>query len=284
MDPITLTQIVNVSYEIVILIVITLGLAIILGWLDVLNMAHGEFIMIGAYCGYICQNLGWPYLMSVPIALAVCIVLGWVVERFLIRSLYSRPFDTLLATWGLSLLLREIVDAVFGKGFKSLRVPVSHSVELLGISYPLYRIVLMGISLCLILAILIWFYRSRTGLRISAMVSNPDLAQSVGINTKILARNTFITGTCFGGLAGVMIAPLIPVHPYLGLDYVLKSFFVLIVGGFGSLLGLASGAALIGGVESIVSAIINRTYGYSFVLVIAILFLWLRPHGIFSRT
>ncbi|MBW1860887.1 MAG: branched-chain amino acid ABC transporter permease [Deltaproteobacteria bacterium] len=284
MNSIVITQILNVNYEITTLIVIAIGLAVILGLLNVLNMAHGEFIMIGAYCGYMCQSLGWPYLMSIPIALCVCTILGWVVERLLIRPLYNRPFDTLLATWGLSLLLREVVDALFGKGFKSLNVPVSSTIDVWGLFYPTYRVVLICIAICGIVTIFLWYSKSNAGMRIKAMVSNPDLAQAVGIDTGVLARNTFITGTCFGGLAGVMVAPLVSVHPYMGLDYILKSFFVPIVGGFGSLLGLVSGSAIIGGVESITSAIINRTYGYSFVLIIAILFLWLRPNGIFSRT
>ena len=117
MDPIIIIQALNVSYAVTTMVMMALGLAIIFGMLDVLNMAHGEFIMMGAYCGFVCQSLGLPYLMSIPIALCVCIVLGWIIERFLIRRLYNRPFDTLLATWGLSLLLREIVDMIFRESF-----------------------------------------------------------------------------------------------------------------------------------------------------------------------
>jgi branched-chain amino acid transport system permease protein/urea transport system permease protein len=105
----------------------------------------------------------------------------------------------------------------------------------------------------------------------------------VGLRTERLARNTFVAGTCLAGLAGVMVAPLTPVQPYMGLDYILKAFFVLVVGGLGSAVGLVSGAGLIGGVESAVSAIVDRTWGYSTVLLIAIVFLWLRPRGIFAR-
>ena len=125
--------------------------------------------------------------------------------------------------------------------------------------------------------------RFGTGTRIKAMVANPELAQSVGIRTGTLARNTFVAGCALAGVGGVMVAPLTPVHPFMGIDYILETFFVLVVGGLGSLAGLAAGAGIIGGVGSLVSAIIDRTAGYTTVLIIAILFLWLRPRGLLAR-
>ncbi len=284
MDPIVLTQLVNVTYVIVTLVVIAMGLAIVFGLLGVLNLAHGEFIMLGAYSAFFCRSQDWPYLTAVPVVLAVCVLLGWVVERALIRPLYNRPFDTLLATWGLSLVLRKLIDFKYGKGFQNLRVPISTSVAVMGTAYPTYRLLLLAISVIAILALIVWYLNSPTGTRIKAMVGNSELAQAVGIRVDRLARSTFIVGTCMGGLAGVMIAPLVPVHPYMGIDYILKSFFVLVVGGLGSLTGLIAGATIIGGVESAASAIFERTYGYLSVLIIAIFFLWLRPRGIFYRT
>jgi len=283
MDPLLVTQILNIVYEVTTLAVVVLGLAIVFGLLGVLNLAHGEFVMIGAYCAYFAQSQGWPYLAAIPVTLVVCGVLGWAVEGALIRPLYARPFDTLLATWGLSLMLREIVEAIYGKGFKSLVVPVQGMVELGGADYPTYRLLLIVLSLVIVGGLVLWYLRSPTGTRIKAMVGNPDLARAVGIKVERLARNAFIAGTCLGGLGGMMLAPLAPVQPFMGLDYILKAFFVLVVGGLGSLLGLVTGSVIIGGVESVVSAVIDRTYGYFAVLVLAILFLWLRPRGIFAR-
>ena len=284
MDPLIVAQVMNVVYEVTTLTVVVLGLAIVFGFLGVMNLAHGEFIMVGAYVAVFCQSQGWPYISAVPATLLVCAVLGLVVERGLIRPLYQRPFDTLLATWGLSLLIRECVEFVSGGGYKSLDMPISGSVDIIGTPFPAYRVVLILISLIGIAGLILWYLRSRTGTRIKAMVGNPELAAAVGIRTEQLARNTFVVGTCFSGLAGVMVAPLIPVQPYMGLDFILKAFFVLVVGGLASVLGLISGAAIIGGVESAMSAVIDRTYGYSTVLLIAIFFLWLRPRGIFART
>jgi len=283
MDPLLVTQLLNIAYEVTTLAVVVLGLAIVFGLLGVLNLAHGEFIMIGAYCAYFAQSQGWPYLAAIPVTLVVSGALGWAVERALIRPLYARPFDTLLATWGLSLMLREIVEAIYGKGYKSLVVPVQGMVEIGGADYPSYRILLIVLSVAVVGGLVLWYLRSPTGTRIKAMVGNPDLARAVGIRVERLARNAFIAGTCLGGLGGVMLAPLAPVQPFMGLDYILKAFFVLVVGGLGSLMGLVTGAAIIGGVESVMSAVFDRTYGYFAVLVLAILFLWLRPRGIFAR-
>jgi urea ABC transporter permease protein UrtB len=273
----------NVVYEVTTLVVIVLGLAIVFGFLGVMNLAHGEFIAIGAYTAYVCQARGWPYVTAIPAACLVCGALALLVERVLIRPLYQRPFDTMLATWGLSLLLRKTIELVYGGGYKSLVVPLSGSVSVLGAPFPAYRVLLIVLCLAGTIVLVVWYRRSPTGARIKAMVGNPELAQAVGLRTDRLARNTFVAGTCLAGVAGVMVAPLTPVQPYMGLDYILKAFFVLVVGGLGSAVGLVSGAGLIGGVESAVSAIVDRTWGYSTVLLIAIVFLWLRPRGIFAR-
>jgi urea ABC transporter permease protein UrtB len=284
MDPLIVTQAINVLYAVSTLAVLALGLAVIFGLLGVLNIAHGEFVMIGAYCAYLIQSWEWPYLVALPLALAICGVIGWAVEWIMIRPLYRRPFDTLVATWGLSLLLRKIAEGIFGLGFRSVAIPLPGTVDFLGTEYPIYRLVLIAISLAVVAGLVIWYGSSRTGSRIRAMVSNPELAQAQGISVRQLAAGTFIVGTCLAGLGGVMIAPLAPVQPFMGLDYVLRAFFVLIVGGLGSVLGLVSGAAVIGGFDSVISAATTTTDGYFAVLVLAILFLWLRPRGIIAHS
>ena len=284
MDPLIVTQAINVLYAVSTLAVLALGLAVIFGLLGVLNIAHGEFIMIGAYCAYLVQSWGWPYLVALPLTLAICGVTGWVVEWIIIRPLYRRPFDTLVATWGLSLLLRKIAEGIFGLGFRSVAIPLPGTVDFLGTEYPIYRLVLIAISLAVVAGLVIWYGSSRTGSRIRAMVSNPELAQAQGISVRQLAAGTFVAGTCLAGLGGVMVAPLAPVQPFMGLDYVLRAFLVLIVGGLGSVPGLVSGAAIIGGFDSVISAATTTTDGYFAVLVLAILFLWLRPRGIIAHS
>ena len=273
----------NALFGIASLAILALGLAVVLGLLGVLNLAHGELVMVGAYCAWVVQSQGLPYVAAIPLALALCAALGWTVERWLVRPLYQRPFDTLVVTWGLSLLLRKSAEAIFGLGYKSLNEPVGGTVEVLGASYPRYRLVLIVVSVAVLAALFVWYRRSRTGTRIQAMVGNPDLARALGIPVRRYASATFVVGTCLAGLAGVLIAPLVPVQPFMGLDYILMSFFVLVVGGLGSVAGLVTGSTLIGGVNSAVSALSDSTGGYLSVLVIAILFLWLRPRGIHAR-
>jgi len=182
------------------------------------------------------------------------------------------------------LLLRKLAEAIFGMGFYNVNVPLPGTVALLGTDYPAYRLVLIAVSAAVLIGLFVWFRVSRTGTRIKAMVGNRELAEAVGLPVRRVAAYTFVTGTCLAGLAGVLIAPLVPVQPFMGLDYVLKTFFVLVVGGLGTVMGVLSGAAIIGGLDSVMSAAMNATYGYLTVLVVAILFLWLKPRGLFARS
>src|SRR3984885_6870110 len=202
MDPLIVTQAINLLYGISTLAVLALGLAVIFGLLGVLNIAHGEFVMIGAYCAYVTQAGGLPYLAAVPLTLVVCAILGVTVEWIMIRPLYRRPFDTLVATWGLSLLLRKIAEAIFGLGFRSLTIPLPGTVQFLGTEYPIYRLVLIAVSSAVVGGLVIWYGNSRTGFQIRAMVSNPELAQAQGISVRRLAAGAFIAGTCLAGLGG----------------------------------------------------------------------------------
>ncbi len=283
MDPLIVTQILNILFGVTTLAMIALGLAITFGMLGVLNLAHGEFVMMGAFCAFVVDRAGAPFLLAVPLALLVCGGVGLVVEMLLIRPLYRRPFDTLVATWGLSLLLRKLAEAGFGLGFNSVSVPLAGTTTLFGTDYPTYRLVLIVICIAIIGALFAWYGTSRAGLKIKAMVGNPDLARALGMPVKRLATTTFVVGSCLAGLAGVMVAPLVPVHPYLGLDYVIKSFFVLVVGGLGSVLGVVAGTGVIGGLDSVMSALFGSTQAYFTVLVVAILFLWLKPRGLFAH-
>ena len=283
MDAVLVANGLNVAFEVSTLALVAMGLAITLGLLGVLNLAHGEFVMIGAFAAFFVQEQGLPFPAAFPIAVIACAAIGWPVERIMIRPLFSRPFDTILATWGLSLLLRELVEAVYGRGFHSVRQPVSGTVNVLGADYPVYQLVVMLLAVVLIAALVVWFLTSATGRRIRALVDNPELAKTVGIRADRLARNTFIAGLCLGGIAGVLLAPIVAVHPGMGIDYVLKSFFVLVVGGLGHVLGLVVGSGVIGGAEALVSAAIDRTAGYTFVLLVALGFLSMKPSGLVGR-
>ncbi len=273
----------NFLYAFATLALVVLGLAVVFGLLGVMNMAHGEFVMIGAYSALAVQQAGLPFLFAIPAAIAVCVVIGWLVEWGLVRHLYKRPFDTLLATWGLAILMREVVEAIFGREYQSVDQVLPGTFSLAGVEYPAYRVVLMGIIAVLFGALFAWYQRSNAGARVKAMVQNPALAAAMGIDTERLARWTFVFGVTTAGLAGVLLSPLVRVEPFMGLDYLLSSFFILVVGGLGSLEGLIVGSGVIGGTDIFLSALFDKTSGYLGVLTISIVFLWLRPNGIVSR-
>ncbi|MES2532950.1 MAG: branched-chain amino acid ABC transporter permease [Pseudomonadota bacterium] len=283
MNDTLLLHILNIVYQLSTLAMITLGLAVVFGLLGVLNMAHGEFVMLGAYSVVFVQDQGLPLVTAVPVAVAVCGAIGWAVERWLIRPLYARPFDTLLATWALAMLLRKIVEGLFGKGYRNVETEIASSVSFMGVSYPAYRLVLIALVAVVMAALALWYRRSSAGLRVRAMTANPVLAQALGIDTRQLASRAFVIGVTLAGLAGVMLAPLVRIEPGIGVDYLLDSFFVLVVGGLGTLSGLGGGVALIGGTKAVVSSIADQTSGYAVVLILSTLFLWLRPHGLFGR-
>ena len=277
------TYALNYLYITAILALVVLGLAVVFGLLGVMNMAHGEFVMLGAYSAVVVQAAGLPLLVSIPLAVAVSAATGALLEWLVIRHLYRRPFDTFLATWGLAVLLREAIEALFGREYRSVDQLLPGTALLGGIEYPVYRLLLLGFVVAGFAVLMLWYRRSNTAARIKAMVSNPPLAAAVGIDTARLARWTFVFGVSTAGLAGALLAPLVRVEPYMGLDYLLSSFFILVVGGLGTLEGMLIGSAAISGTDTVVSAVLDKTAGYISVLAVSIAFLWLRPHGLWSR-
>ena len=273
----------NLIYVSATLALIALGLGMVFGLLGVMNMAHGEFVMMGAYSVYIVQSLNLNYLWAIPLAVIVCVVIGWLVEWLVVRHLYSRPFDTLLATWGVAILIRKGTEAIFTRDYKSVNQVMPGTIDVFGVTYPAYRLVLVAVIAAIFVILFIWYRRSKAGLKVRALVEGPELAAAVGIDAARLSRATFIIGVSSAGLAGVLLAPLVRVEPYIGLDYLISAFFILVVGGLGSIEGLLIGSTMIGGTDAIFSTIFDKTYGYMSVLLVSILFLWLRPDGIFSR-
>ena len=283
MDAGVLLHALNLAYELATLALTTLGLAVVFGLLGVMNMAHGEFVMVGAYSVVAVQQWGWPLPAAFPLAIAVCAALGWCVERWLIRPLYARPFDTLLATWALAMLMRKLVEAIWGKGYRNVESALVVPVSLGGTQYPAYRLALIVLAAVLLALLFFWYRRSAAGLRVRAMTANPMLAQALGIDTQRLASQAFVIGVVLAGAAGVLLAPLVRIEPGIGVDYLLDAFFVLVVGGLGTFGGFVGGVGVIGGSQAVVSSLAGQTSGYAVVLVISILFLWLKPDGLFTR-
>jgi len=254
----------------------------VFGQLKIMNMAHGEFVMMGAYSWVLVEKFGWSPALSVPVCIVGIGTLAFLVERVLVRHLYARPFDSLLATWALSIILRECVELVFGRQFYNVSLPLQGSLNFGFVSYPAYRILVI-VCVMVVFAGLWFYYRnSRLGLRLRAMVENPNLAQAHGINTTRLSTSVFVLGCVFAGLAGLILAPTLSVYPSMGIDALIRSFFALIIGGLGSLEGLAIGTTIVSGMQSGLSAVFSQTVGYLGVLVLAVIFIWRRPNGLYT--
>ncbi|WP_333826404.1 branched-chain amino acid ABC transporter permease [Pararhodobacter sp.] len=273
----------NALWQIAALALLALGLAIVFGLLRILNMAHGEFVMLGAYAHLLTAQMGLPPAMALPVCIGFVGITALIAERLVVRHLYDRMFDSLLATWALSILMREAVELVWGRAFRNVPLPVGGVTPVGPVGYPTYRLLVIALIAVFFLALWLWYRRSLTGVRLRAMVSNPALARASGINTARLSAAAFVTGCLLAGLAGLILAPVLAIEPNMGLDALIRSFFALVVGGLGTLEGLGIGVAVVGGLQAGLSAAVSQTAGYLGVLILAILFLWRRPDGLYRR-
>jgi branched-subunit amino acid ABC-type transport system permease component len=273
----------NATWQISALALMALGLGLVFGLLKIMNMAHGEFFMLGAYSTVLTSLMGMPVIFALPICLCVTGLLAYLVERLVVRHFYARMFDSFLATWAVSILIRETIELAFGKQFRNVPMPIEGMTTISGIGYPTYRLFLIFLVAIGFGALWFWYRRSAMGLRLRAMVDNPPLARASGINTSRMSSVAFVVGCQLAALAGMMLGPTMSIDPSMGLDALIRSFFVLVVGGLGTMEGLAIGAATNGGLQAGLSQAFDQTAGYLGVLLLAVLFLWRRPDGIYRR-
>ena len=277
------TLLLNLIFHVLVLTIVALGLGVVFGMLGVMNMAQGEFLTMGAYAMVFAEQHGLSPFWGIVMAVLATALLGALVDQSVVRPLRRRVLDTLLATWGVSLLLRKAVEAIFGRQYQSVTQHISGTTQVFGSDYPSYRLAMMALIALALLLFALWYRYSRSGTRLKAAVMNPELAQAVGINIQRQTSMAFVFGVTCTGLAGAMLAPLVRVEPLMGMDYLLGSFFVLVVGGLGSLTGLMAGSGIIGSMQVLVSNLLDQTYGYLAVLFLSIGFLWLRPHGLLAK-
>jgi branched-chain amino acid transport system permease protein/urea transport system permease protein len=266
-----------------ILSLIALGLAVIFGLRGVINLAHGEFFMLGAYAVVAADRFlpnFWGGLVLAPLAVAG---LGWIVERGIIRFLYEKPLDTLLATWGLSIVLRESVRLTIGAGYQYTSVPFSGNAHIFGADYPIYRFFIIGLTGAVFFSVVYLFLFTYYGMQIRAAIADRNMAGALGINTSRVDQVVFGFGSGLAGLAGAIMSPIVALNPNMGIDFFAKTFLVVIVGGVGTIYGALGGAALIGGGESILSTFIRPIVAQAFILLFAIVVIRFRPQGLFQR-
>ncbi|MBX6322094.1 MAG: branched-chain amino acid ABC transporter permease [Rhodospirillaceae bacterium] len=262
------------------LLLVTLGLVIIFGLMNVINMAHGEFFLLGAYTVVVVEGQGGSFWLAFVLAPLVLAAVGLVVEEVVIRHVYHRFIDTILATWGLSLAIKQLVIVTFGPASQQVVGPFPEPVEILGVVYPSYRLFIMAVSVLVALGTFLLFYRTRIGLAARAVIANRMMASSLGINTRRMDRATFALGAALAGFAGAVMAPLMSVDPQMGVGFLVPAFLSILVGGAGSLLGALFGTTLIAGSDTVVSTYWTQVMAQIAVLSLAIVIIRLFPQGL----
>ena len=272
----------QIGFSFAIFILISLGLAVIFGMMRVINLAQGEFLMLGAYVSTIAAKAGVNIWISFILAALLVGLFGIVVERLIIRHLYGRIVDTLLATWGLSLFLVGIVTTLLGPQTESVAVSMGN-IDVGIYSISIYSLVLILAAVVLLsLTYALWRY-TRFGLFARGTMQNPGMAESMGVNTGMVYMLTFGFGSALTGLAGAMLVPITGASPTMGIFFIAKAFITVIVGGHLPLLGTISASALFGAMDGVVSFVGSSVLGEMTVLFTAILLLRMLPLGITGK-
>jgi urea transport system permease protein len=276
-----------------VLLLAAVGLAITFGQMGVINMAHGEMVMIGAYTTFVVQELiraHAPHLfdaslfIAVPLAFLIAGGVGVAIERGVIRFLYGRPLETLLATWGLSLILQQTVRSLFGPTNREVGTPswMSGAFELGGLSLTYNRVAIVIFSLAVFAALLLVLRQTALGLQVRAVTQNRRMAASMGIKTDRIDALTFGLGSGVAGIAGVALSQIDNVSPNLGQSYIIDSFMVVVFGGVGNLWGTLVGALTLGIANKFLEPYAGAVLGKIILLVAIILFIQKRPRGLFA--
>nr|WP_319563476.1 urea ABC transporter permease subunit UrtB [uncultured Rhodoferax sp.] len=277
-----------------ILLLVALGLAITYGLMGVINMAHGELMMIGAYATYVVQGLfqkylpgafDWYLLAAVPVAFLASALMGAALERSVIRFLYGRPLETLLATWGISLMLMQLVRTLFGAQNVGVENPswMSGGVQVLGnLSLPFNRLVIIGFALFVLVAVSWLISKTRLGLFVRGVTQNRPIASCMGVNTARIDTYAFALGSGIAGLAGCALSQVGNVGPDLGQGYIVDAFMVVVLGGVGQLAGTVYAALGLGILNKFLEGLTGAVLAKIAVLVVIIIFIQKRPQGIFA--
>jgi branched-chain amino acid transport system permease protein len=263
---------------------LALGLTVIFGLLGVMNFAHGELYMMGAYAGIVVIGLTHSFWIALVVAPVIVGVLGAVTEVATLRPLYRRePLYGLILTFGLALVFREGIRQIFGGDMRRILPPFTGSTPLLGMLYPNYRLFLLGASATLLLAIWLFFTKTRSGVIVRAAVQDAEMLDGLGVDVRRVFTLTFAASAALAALAGLLLAPVFTVYPQMGVEMILLAFIVVILGGMGSMGGSVVAAFVIGCAQSLFSLWMNPQRVAIAIFGIMIVVLIVRPRGFFGR-
>ncbi len=262
-----------------ILFTVAAGLLIVFGVMKIVNFAHGGFMTLGAYGGLVASQLGLSPWLGLPVAFMAGAVCGALVERFVVRPLYIRPLDAILATWGLGIIIGQLLTLGFGREVQFVAPPLTGTIDFLGEAYSAYRLFLILAAMA-IGGVFTWLLTgTRLGLATNAVILNEDLARGLGINAGLVRFATFSLGSGLAGLAGALITPLSSVDPNMGVPWLLNAFMLVMVSG-SSLGTLLAASVLLGGAQVVISSLFSPVLGGLTIVVLAALLLRIRPLGL----
>ncbi|MCP4383514.1 MAG: urea ABC transporter permease subunit UrtB [Hyphomicrobiales bacterium] len=268
-----------------ILMLVALGLAIIYGVTGVINLAHGEFVMLGAYCAWALQTyLGMGLLVSIIPIFLLLALFGWFIEVVVIRHLYDRPLDTILATWGIGVIAQQAIRLIVGGELRYVEMPsaLSRSVSIFGVEESAYRLFVLALALLLFAVTWYAFQRTRFGLKVRAITQDRAIASAFGINSGRVYRMTFAYGAGMAGIAGALVSPLKSVSPEMGTTYVVDAFMVVVMGGVQSLMGTLGASGILGELTGFIAFYSNDTMAKALALLAIVVLIRFRPQGLFA--
>jgi len=283
----------GVSYT-AILLLMSLGLAIVFGLMGVINMAHGELMALGAYVTFMVANVFLKIfpdsvdtyiLFAIPIAFLVTFLFGMFLEWSVVRWFYNRPLDTLLATWGLSLILQQTYRTVFGP--QEVTIPLASWLDgaiepFAGVQLPLNRIFIIVLTMLVAAAVYLLFFKTRIGLQVRAITQNRAIAETVGINTRRIDMYTFALGSGLAGIAGSVFTMIGSTNPSTGQLYIVDTFIVVVFGGVASIMGTALSSFIIAQLQTTFEFMTTSSYAKVLLMLIVVVILYFRPNGLFS--
>ena len=267
-------------------ILMALGLTIIFGLLDVINMSHGEFYAMGAYLGFAMIVSGVSFWLALLIVPLVMFPLGYLTERWLIQRVFhdkDRHILTLLLTFGLAIILEDAFKLIWGPNTVRPDMPIAGASEVLGLTFPNYRLFLMALGTVIIVAVWLIVYRTHLGAMVRAAAFDRNMAASLGVRVYRVYAGTFAFGVALAGLAGVLLAPIYSVFPTMGKDFILMAFSVVIVGGMGSIKGAVIAGLLLTQIQAISSLFISPVWSEPLVFGIMVATLMVRPQGLYGK-
>jgi urea transport system permease protein len=265
-----------------ILLIATLGLAVVYGLMGVINLAHGEFIMVGAYSALTATQIGLPFLLAIPFAVVTTMIIGAVVELLIIRKLYGRLFDTMLATWGLGMVFNQVAVLLFGTVSPGIGMP-QWSFKVGDYSLAVYPILMIFVAAVMLAFIYLLMTHTVYGMKARASIQQPQMAQAIGIDSSRVNTMTFAIGSGLAGLAGAILLPIIPATPSMGLFFAVKGFLTVVVAGPVTLTGSALAALGLGGGASLTASFMTSVVGDVFFFLVTAILLWLYPMGISAK-